>query len=199
VTADLRPATHRRSPLGATVDGEHPVATGAGVELVEIPFQVQLNLRGDPADVLLAAVAAHTGVHPPTTPNRWHAAASRDGALAVTWLGPNEWLLTGTGDPTAHAASLADAVRAAGGTVVDVSAHRTVLVVRGPGARDLLASGCSVDLHPRIFDVGHAAQTQLARVDVIIRRAGVDDYHVLVRASFARYLADWLIDALQGA
>jgi heterotetrameric sarcosine oxidase gamma subunit len=35
--------------------------------------------------------------------------------------------------------------------VVDVSAQRTTLRLRGEHARDLLAGGCSLDLHPRVF------------------------------------------------
>ena len=101
--------------------------------------------------------------------------------------------------PTVAAAlgsSLAGVVRPAGGSVVDVSAHRTVLELSGPEARDVLASGCSVDLHPRVFAVGDAAQAPLARVDVILTRSDVDAYRIFVRASFARYLADWLKDAM---
>lgn len=82
-------------------------------------------------------------------------------------------------------------------SVTDVSAQRTTLLVSGPRARDLLAHGCSLDLHPRVFTPGGCAQTALARAQVVLvaraeARAG---FWVLVRSSFAGYLADWLLDA----
>ena len=36
------------------------------------------------------------------------------------------------------------------GTVVDVSAHRTLLELSGPRVPELLAGGCSIDLDPRV-------------------------------------------------
>ena len=189
-------AAGRRSPLGALAKGEHVVARNEWVRLIEIPFLAQVNLRGDPSRAFLDAVEGHLGVRPPTTPNR-RSTAGGSGVSAL-WLAPDEWLIVGHQDARALTSSLEAVVRAVGGSIVDVSAHRTVLEIRGLGARDLLMSGCSIDLHPRVFEVGHAAQTQLARVDVIVARLGPDTYQVHVRASFARYLADWLKDAMGG-
>ena len=133
------------------------------------------------------------GLPPPTKPNLRVTASSGLGAI---WLAPDEWLVVAVGDAAALAADLESVVRPHRGTVVDVSGQRTTLRISGPRARDVLASGCSVDVHPRFFEVGQAAQTQLARVDVILTRVAGDEYHIFVRASFARYLADWLMDAL---
>ena len=84
-----------------------------------------------------------------------------------------------------------------GGAAVDVSAQRTTVRLRGAHARDLLAKGCSLDLHPSAFGVGAAAQTMLGLAAVVL--IPLDDkgtdYRILVRSSFARYLAEWLIDA----
>ena len=79
---------------------------------------------------------------------------------------------------------------------MDVSANRTTFELSAPWARDLLEKGMSIDLHPRVFGPGRCAQTLLARAQVILQQ--VDDkptYHVLVRGSFAPYLAAWLADA----
>jgi sarcosine oxidase, subunit gamma len=103
------------------------------------------------------------------------------GERSVLWLGPAEWLVV-DGDP----------VDLPGG--VDVSANRTTIEVTGPHARDILEKGCTLDLHPRAFAAGHCAQTVLARSQVILWQR-TDAYHLLVRDSFARYLADWLVDA----
>ena len=83
-----------------------------------------------------------------------------------------------------------------GGAVVDVSAGRAGLVLSGSTARALLEHGCSVDLHPRSFGPGRAAQTELALTHALV--LAIDDaptYWVYVRPSFAGYLADWLTDA----
>ena len=62
--------------------------------------------------------------------------------------------------------------------------------------RIALAAGCALDLHPRMFRAGCCAQTLLAKVPVILDQLdGSPTFHVLVRASFAAYLADWLVDA----
>jgi sarcosine oxidase subunit gamma len=84
-----------------------------------------------------------------------------------------------------------------GGAVVDVSAQRTTLRLRGEHARDLLAGGCSLDLHPRVFGRGAAAQTLLGLAGVVLM--ALDDtgthYQIVVRSSFAGYLTSWLLDA----
>jgi sarcosine oxidase subunit gamma len=66
----------------------------------------------------------------------------------------------------------------------------------------------TIDLHPRAFGPGSAAATTLARTRVLlwqtvgegerpgeISEPGAPAYRLLVRGSFAGYLADWLIDA----
>jgi sarcosine oxidase subunit gamma len=79
---------------------------------------------------------------------------------------------------------------------VDVSAQRTVIEVARADARDLLLKGCALDLHPRVFGVGRCAQTLLARAQVVlVPRTDEPAYRVFVRASFAEYLAEWLLDA----
>ena len=167
----------------------------------ELPFQAQLDLRADPADVALVnRLEAALGVRPPTEPNR--TAASTDGARHVLWLGPDEWLVIGEpGTGPAIEAALRAAIGTDRGAVVDVSANRTTVSVSGPRARDLLAFGCSIDLDERHFKPGMCAQTLLARANVIIVPVGPavePAFRVLVRPSFAGYLAAWLSDAAAG-
>jgi sarcosine oxidase subunit gamma len=82
------------------------------------------------------------------------------------------------------------------GSVVDVSADRTTVALAGPAAREVLEKGMTIDLHPRSFGSGCVAVTTLARARVVLWQVGDEPgYRVLVRASFANYLADWLIDS----
>jgi sarcosine oxidase subunit gamma len=79
---------------------------------------------------------------------------------------------------------------------VDLSAARTTVLVAGDRARDLLAHGCALDLHPSRFPAGRCAQTMLAQAAITLVCVDPEPaYWLLVRASFARYLADWLVDA----
>lgn len=174
----------RLGPLDAWA--ERFAALPDGVRITPEPFVAMAGVRLGPA-------APPPGLALPTTPSTW--VASGDGR--AIWLGPDEWLVT---SPSRSPQELAAALRAevgAAGTVVDVSAQRTTLRLRGAHVRDVIATGCAIDLHPRAFPAGSAAQTLLGLAGVVL--LGLDDvgtdYEVLVRPSFARYLAGWLLDA----
>jgi sarcosine oxidase subunit gamma len=80
---------------------------------------------------------------------------------------------------------------------VDVSANRAVLDLTGPGVREFLSKGCSLDLHPDHWGDGACAQTMLAKAPVILqqRKAGT---RMFVRPSFADYLVEWFMAAARG-
>lgn len=150
--------------------------------------QVGLRLR-PPFPAYLA------GIPLPLTANRIAVATG----LRVLWLGPDEWLVTADGDAPDLLPRLERAVAGRRAAVTDLSSSRATIEVGGGGARDLLAAGCGLDLHPRVFGPGQCAQTLLARVPVILDQ--LDDaphYRVLVRRSYARWLVDWMIDAADG-
>jgi sarcosine oxidase subunit gamma len=71
--------------------------------------------------------------------------------------------------------------------------------IGGPDARELLESGCPIDLHPRAFHAGSCAQTLLGRTGVLLHQVSDEPrYRLWVRPSFTRYLAAWLDDARVG-
>jgi sarcosine oxidase subunit gamma len=187
--------TTRRSPLAHAAQ-RLAAAThdcDGALILAELPFLAQVNVRLDPkgpAD----AVELALGIPLPLTPNT----SVRGGGLTALWLGPDEWLIVGpAGTQTDLEARLRSAVGEQHAAVTDVSAQRTTLLVAGDRARDLLAHGCSLDLHPRAFGPGRCARTTLARAQVVLaaRDAPTPGIWVLVRSSYAGYLADWLLDA----
>ncbi|CAN5729920.1 hypothetical protein BH18ACT7_BH18ACT7_24660 [soil metagenome] len=120
------------------------------------------------------------------------------GRLAV-WLGPGWWLLDDRPDESGGLeAGLVHPLRATGPrtSAVDVSAGFVVLELTGPSAAEVLAHGCSIDLHRRSFGPGSSARTMLAKAQVVLARP--DDgptYRIWVRTSFSRYLVEWLLDA----
>ena len=183
---------HPLEQIGAELAGR----SNSAVTITPEPFVAMVDVRLPAA----AADAELLGARLPTTPNSWVAT----GVGRIIWLGPGEWLLTST----AHAPDeledrVEQTVQPLGGAVVDVSAQRIGVRLTGSRVRDLLAKGCSIDLHPRSFTPGTAVQSNIAQAGVILLAlSDADsgdrgDFLVLVRSSFAGYLADWLLDAAQ--
>ncbi|MFC5218752.1 sarcosine oxidase subunit gamma [Streptomyces coerulescens] len=185
-----------RSPLAQYADrlAAATRTSDGAVRLAELPFLTQVDVRLDAKGAAAEAVGLALDLPLPLQPNT----VVRAGELTALWLGPDEWLLVA---PPGGERDLEGRIREAAGeepvSVTDVSAQRTTLLVTGPRAHDLLAHGCPLDLHPRAFGSGRCAQTTLGRTQIVLvardePRAG---FWVLVRSSFAGYLADWLLDA----
>ena len=180
------PTTLQRThPLEAWSDAFAALPDSVGITVE--PYVAMVDVRpGDPG--------AWPGVDLPTVPNTWVPAY----AGGAVWLGPDEWLLTSTAEtPEELEARVRAAVVPLGGSAADVSAQRITLRLQGTRVRDVLAKGCAIDLHPRVFGAGRSAQTTLGQAGVVLLALGDagDDYLVFVRSSFAGYLADWLLDA----
>ncbi len=165
----------------------------AGVTLGERRFLGKVDLRGEPTKKFRDAVAGALGVAPPTAANT----AAGDGARTVLWLGPDEWLIVtppGAEDETARA--LRAALAGHHVAVTDVSEGRTVIALAGPHARDVLAKGCPIDVHPRVFGAGHCAQSTYGKANVLLHQTSdAPAYDIYVERSFADYLWSWLEDA----
>jgi len=150
--------------------------------------QVGLRLR-PPFPAYLA------GIPLPLAPNR----VAATGKLRALWLGPDEWLVVVEGDAPDLLPRLERAVVGRRAAVSDLSSSRAIIEIGGSAARDVLAAGCGLDLHPRAFGPGQCAQTLLARVPVILDQLDeVPHFRLLVRRSYVRWLVDWLIDAAEG-
>lgn len=180
----------RRSPLGAIQSAQSPQPDS---ELVERPFLTHLNLRMDPTEAAaLSAIHRVLHVKLPLTPNT----TTVTDALTAIWLGPDEWLLLTDHQSDALVADLQAALVGQFASVVDISAGQTVIRLSGPSALDVLARGCALDLHPSVFRPGACAQTFLARAQALL--IAVDDtptIDIIVRRSFAPYVAAWLQDS----
>ena len=183
------PLVQCRLPAGP-VDGGP-----AGVVLKEIPFQAHFNLRGDPGDAaFLVAVEDVLGLTLPTQANT----IIRRPHLRVAWLGPDEWLMIVTPDnPRVSSTQLAGALATFHHALNDLSGGQTIISVSGPHALDVLAKGCTLDMHPRVFGPGQCAQSHLAKCSVLIipHATNLSGYDVVVRRSFADYLWQWLVKA----
>ncbi|SEE32340.1 sarcosine oxidase subunit gamma [Streptomyces sp. 2231.1] len=166
----------------------------SGLRVRELPFLTQLSLRAQPGSAAAKAVEACLGI---TLPDPVRAELSGD--VKALWMGPDEWLLVAPdGRRQELLARLRDAIGDNGSaSVTDVSAQRTTLALSGHLLREVLAQGCAVDLDPRVTPVGSCPTTLLAQapVTLVVRDEVASAVWLLVRASFACYLATWLLDA----
>jgi sarcosine oxidase subunit gamma len=162
--------------------------------LVPIGPLSQINVRARVGAV--ERVATYLSIPALPAPNRFVATPLGD----CLWLGPEEWLLVGP--PSSRAETLEALERAVGpddGGVVDLSASRVLVELKGPSARDVLASCCALDLHPRVFGPGQCAQTLVAKAQVLLSQVDEEPtYRLFVRPSLAAYVVSWLVDGIEG-
>jgi sarcosine oxidase, subunit gamma len=176
-------------PQGAGAMAELPWSSKL-VELSELSPTRQVGLRLRPPFPAYLA-----GVSLPLAPNR----VAATGSVRALWLGPDEWLVVAEGDAPDLLPRLERAVMDRRASISDLSSSRTIVEIGGSAARDLLASGCGLDLHPRAFRPDQCAQTLLARVPVILDQLDeAPRYRLLVQRSLSRWLIDWMIDAAEG-
>jgi sarcosine oxidase, subunit gamma len=180
----------RRGPLDDYCSAFGALST-AGLHIAVVPQPAQINLRGQPSDLAAAVAEACDGVMLAPEVND----AVTNGAWHCLGLGPDEWLLVGPTDTGPEiAARLTGKLSAHHASVVDVSSNRVALDISGPRALALFASLTSFDM--ATLTPGRCAQTMLAKGQVIMQ-SGTDPetVRVFVRTSFARYLADVIVDA----
>lgn len=159
----------------------------------ERPFIDLVNLRGDADDPAFAsAVASVLGCRLPTTPNT---VAQGEGG-EVLWLGPDEWLVRSREAQAAVLEKrLAAALAGQFASAVDVGSGYTVIELAGEKVRDVIARGCPLDLHPRLFAPGQCAQSHYFKASIVLVPTAADTFDVIVRRSFADYFCRIMLDA----
>lgn len=164
--------------------GEHPL------QIRERRMEVvQVTAGRERVDECAGAVTAATGIRL-RGPNR----AIHHGDLTAVWIQPRTWLLLqpwrGEGALLRKLAPGLDGL----GALVDQTGGKAVLRIAGRHARDALAKGCRVDLHPREFKPGSAAVTLIAHVNVVLAQAdGAPSFDLILPSSFAESFAEWLL------
>ncbi|HEY4162105.1 MAG TPA: sarcosine oxidase subunit gamma family protein [Dongiaceae bacterium] len=185
---------HRRSALShfglKALASQHSDAK-AGIVLSEIAHRAIINFRGNAEDpAFTAAVRSATGVDLPVKANT----VNSGGENRILWLGPNEWWLVAPSENrTALIEQLTNTFSGQHTAIIDVSESRTVIGLAGSSARDLLARGVSLDLHPRVFGPGQCAQTSTSKANVLLHQTGAEpSYEIYILKSFADYLWRWM-------
>jgi heterotetrameric sarcosine oxidase gamma subunit len=84
-----------------------------------------------------------------------------------------------------------------GARAIDVTTAYAALAIVGPGAREVLARQCALDLRPSTTPVGAVRPGSVARVPAIVIREGEKRYLVLFGAALGEYMWTVLADAAQ--
>lgn len=151
-----------------------------------------INLRGNSGEQrFLTAVLQVLGFDLPVEANTF--ITGEDDARAY-WLGPDEWLVACARDRvTALVGDMEQALDGQAVAINDVSGGLVLTELVGDEGRELLARGCTLDLHPAEFAAAACAQTTLAKASILISCIGdAPVYEIIVRRSFSEYLLRWL-------
>jgi sarcosine oxidase subunit gamma len=152
--------------------------------------------------ISLATVIAHAGQEAALSDalrDRWGVAlpgsgeAALGGALAFLWAGPGQWYARAEGLGEGALVKELHQALGAHAAISDQSHGRVVLRIGGARARDLLAKGTPVDLHPRAFGPGQTALTQMAHVGVHLTQ--IDEaptFEISLFRGFAESFWEWL-------
>lgn len=147
----------------------------------------------DSAPVVRAALADALGAAAPASARL--AAVSPSGNV-IAAPAPDAWLvILADRRGVDLAADLGARLGPADAAISEQDDGLVALRLAGPKARDVLAKGSRIDLHPDAFPPGTVAQSPMHRIGALLHRAGEDVYDVYVARSYARSLCDALVDA----
>lgn len=179
---------------GMAIAGRHGREDGpSGVTLgerLDVGLATVMARKGQAA-VLRDAVRTAYGLSLPESSR--HVAGPSVGFIGTA---PGQWLAVS--EPLANDALAADLSRTLAGltSISDQSDGRAMVRIRGPRARDVLAKGLPIDLHPSVFRPGSAATSVIALMGVTLWQ--VDDtpaYNITVFRSLAGSFWKWLADS----
>ena len=114
---------------------------------------------------------------------------------AIYWLGPDEWLLAVAAVVQDDLAARLRSAYPGHCSVVDVGGGLTLVNLSGSEACTLLKKSCCYDFHPTNFAAGRCVQTTFAQATALVASRDADSYDLVIRRSFADYIARWLLDA----
>ncbi len=175
--------------------GRHGKAeAAAGVTLAELGNIALASVIARKGRAAQASEAARRsfGIDLPETPRRVQAKG-----IELLWAGPGQWLaLSRESLPAGELETRLSAVFAGLASVAEQSDGRTVLRIAGPKARDVLAKGLPIDLHPRVFRPGDTALTVAALIGVQIWQTNeAPTYELAVFRGFARSFWKFLAES----
>jgi sarcosine oxidase subunit gamma len=185
-------SAQRQGPLDHLGLAARALSAGEnGVHLTVLPVPRIIELRGAWSDAFASAVQQTLGVNiPATSPG-----TAKSDDLTALWMGPDRWWLVADSAVLPSVNELHQKLAAFNAAVVEVGDAFVAVKIAGPNSRDVLAKGCTIDLHPRAFKTGSVVQTNLAKAQIALYQLDETTYRIFARRSFAEYLWTWLEDA----
>lgn len=179
------------TPTSAFHDWHPPAAPGLTITRRETLTLASFAAIRGKEDALREAVSSGFGVELPASTSRVTGVGT-----AFVWAGPDQWLALAEREGGRDLETELKEQLAGIASVVDQSDARVVVRIAGPRARDVLAKGVPLDLHPRAFKPGDVAITHASHIGVILWQ--VDDqptYEVALFRSYADSFAHWLFES----
>ena len=173
------------------------IAKSASRSLVSIDVLDNMNVvwiaaRKGQTSALVKRIDELHGVTLPSNPRL----AKSSSGVDFIGAGPDQWLAIAPAAAGLDLATvLADQLHGLA-SVADQTDARTLVSVSGEKARDTLAKGLPIDLHPRAFPEGAVATTHAAHIGVILwRPIGSDSFIIACSRSYSDSFWRWLTES----
>jgi len=151
-----------------------------------------LIIRGDASKPeFVAGIQQALEIELPVKPRT--SSIGRDARLH--WLGPDEWLLLVDREVESHIESKLRLTLTGHYGVTIVTGGQTLINVSGKELESLLRKSSVYDFHPSHFQVNDCVQTTFAQATGLFCKCADGSFDIVIRRSFADYLARWLLDA----
>ncbi len=153
----------------------------ASVTITERPGATRFSLRIDPAHLAEASKAFDADI-PETIGSR-----AVSGARSALCLGPDEWVLHAMEEERdVIETAFKDLYEDVPHSLVDVSDREITFAIKGPGAFDVLAAGCPLNL--RDIPIGEGTRTVFDSAQIVLIRESADSFLIEVWRSFAPHV-----------
>ena len=184
----LKPTT---AHAGIAIPGRYGRPGGdPGAIIAERPCVTlkQIAARHGKTDAALKSAREALGIDIDDAPRR----AALDG-LAVIGTAPGQWLALAEGEKGRGLLARLENALTVFASFVNQSDGKAVLRLWGPRLRDVLAKGCPLDLHERVFRPQDAATTQIALIPCQLWQLDeVPTFELAVPLGYAGSFWSWL-------
>jgi len=113
--------------------------------------------------------------------------------LSLIGTAPGQWLAVAEDESSRQMLDTLAKQLVGHAAITEQSHSKVVIRISGARTRDVMAKGCSLDLHPRVFKPDDAATTAVALIDCQLWQIDdVPSYDLAVPSSFAESFWSWL-------
>ncbi len=178
-------------PLSALDSAKSASRSHVAVEVLNGQSVVWIAARKGQTAALVTRINELYGVSLPSSPSL----ATATSGIEFLGTAPNQWLAIAPAADSVDLASVLAGQLQSVASVADQTDARTLIRVSGDKARDTLAKGLTIDLHPRAFPDGSAATTHAAHIGIILwRPIGSDSFILACSRSYSDSFWRWLTE-----